>query len=154
MMGVMFELAAGGKFKIVDVGTNALKVTALVGNQIQASMLNGSLIKGFLESKKFRSLGIMSEKRHPAFPDIPTFKEQGYNLVDDKVYFFAFPKGTPKNIIDTFNAALRKALKDPDTLKKMEENFLLASDLETNKAKDFLVDLQNRYQKVADSVKK
>ncbi len=153
MMGVMFEKAAGGKFKMVDVGANAQKIAAMVGNQIDASMLPGSLIKGFLQSKKFRGLAMMSEKRHPSFPDIPTFKEMGFNLVDSKSYYFAFPKGTPKDVIKTFNAALQKALKDPETVKKMNENYLSPSGIETDKAVAYLDNLQKNYQKVADEVK-
>ena len=154
IMGVMFEQAAGGKFKMVDVGANAQKIASMVGGQLDTTVFPGSLIKGFLASNKLRVLGIMAEERHPAFPDLPTFKELGYDIEGAKCYYFAFPKGTPKNIIDTFNAALRKALKDPETIKKMEENYLINPNLETDKALAYLQKLQDNYQKIADSAKK
>ena len=151
--GVMFTTLAGGRFNIVDVGSQAPKNAALMGGQIDLTAVPANGIKGFLDSKKFRLLGIMAEERHPAYPDVPTFKEQGFNVVNPKPYFFAFPKGTPKDVIEAFNVAVRKALKDPECVELMKNNNLTATSMETDKALKFMQNMQTDFQKAVDASK-
>jgi tripartite-type tricarboxylate transporter receptor subunit TctC len=63
-------------------------------------------------------VGVLSEKRNNAFTDVPTFKEVGYDVAFTKFFFYSFPKGTPKEIVDTFSAALKKVVENPDYQKE------------------------------------
>lgn len=144
----------GSEFNIVDVGSQAPKNAALMGGQIDLTSVPANGVKGFITSKKFRVLGMMSEKRHPTYPDAPTCREQGFDIVIPKPYFYAFPKGTPKAVIDTFNAAVRKALADPEMQAKFRENDLTAMTVEGADALKYLQKMQAEFQALADSVKK
>ena len=62
----------------------------------------------------------MSDERLKAAPDVPTFKEQGVDLVMDKFFFWGFPKGTPEEIVDTFTKALEKVVANEEYQKEME----------------------------------
>jgi tripartite-type tricarboxylate transporter receptor subunit TctC len=61
-----------------------------------------------------KALGVSSEKRYPSIPDVPTFKEQGFNVVTTEWFGLLAPAGTPKPIIDKLNAEMAKILKSPD----------------------------------------
>ena len=115
-----FEAATGTKFNIVDVGGASDKITALLGGRIDIIPTQLGLVNSYVESGDFRALGIMSEERLKAAPDVPTFKEQGVDLVMDKFFFWGFPKGTPEEIVDTFTKALEKVVANEEYQKEME----------------------------------
>ena len=101
-------LDAGAKFNVVDAGSSTARNAALKGGQIDVVPNPYGPTKPFLQSGDFRALGVTNEKRHPRFPDIPTCKEQGYDVALEIYYFFAFPKGTPKPIVEKFSSAIKK----------------------------------------------
>lgn len=98
----------GARLNIVDVGAAAERLAALKGGHVQVIPNPYGSIKPYLETGEFRALGIASEKRNPFMPDIPTCKEQGYDVVVPMPYTFFFPKGTPKEIVDKFSQAVKK----------------------------------------------
>ncbi len=85
-------LDAGAKFNVVDAGSSTARNAALKGGQIDVVPNPYGPTKPFLQSGDFRALGVTNEKRHPRFPEIPTCKEQGYDVALEIYYFFAFPK--------------------------------------------------------------
>src|ERR1044071_7911606 len=52
---------------------------------------------------QLRAIGISSDKRYPSVPEIPTFKEQGIDLVANEWYGLLAPAGTPRPIVDKLN---------------------------------------------------
>lgn len=149
-----FSTRVGADFNIVDVGSQAPKNAAMMGGQIDITSVPANGVKGFIAANQFRILGMMSENRHPAYPNAPTCREQGFDIVMPKPYFYAFPKGTPKEVIATFNDAIHKALADPELKAKFEENNLTALTLTTDEALKFLQSMQAEFQNLADSAKK
>jgi len=69
---------------------------------------------------KLRPLASFGGQRHPAFPDVPTLKELGYD-VEFYVWCGAFaPAGTPAPVIATLREAIRKAVASPEFKTAME----------------------------------
>lgn len=124
LQGLAFQEAAGVELNIVDVGGNAAKTAALKGDQIDVISTQYGLIKDFVTKGDFRVLGVLSDERNPLMSDVPTFKEQGVNMVFDKCFYYLFPKGTPKEIVDKFTKALEKVLKNEE-LKKEATKFIV-----------------------------
>jgi tripartite-type tricarboxylate transporter receptor subunit TctC len=58
-------------------------------------------------------LGVFDEKRSPRFPQVPTFKEVGYDVSATNFYVIAVPKGTPAAVVKTLHDGFRKAMEDP-----------------------------------------
>ena len=73
-----------------------------------------------IESGDIRLLGISSAQRDEYFPDVPTFKEQGYNVVASIWRGIMLKAGTPQPIIDTLVGALEK-MKQSDDWKKFSK---------------------------------
>ncbi|NDV52702.1 tripartite tricarboxylate transporter substrate binding protein [Salipiger sp. PrR003] len=55
--------------------------TAVLSNQVDFAMINPGSVSEFIESGRVRAISISTEERAEAFPDLPTFREQGYNVV-------------------------------------------------------------------------
>jgi tripartite-type tricarboxylate transporter receptor subunit TctC len=63
---------------------------------------------------QLRALGISSAERYPSVPDIPTFREQGVDLVTTEWYGLLAPAGTPKPIIEKLNAEMKRIMALPN----------------------------------------
>jgi tripartite-type tricarboxylate transporter receptor subunit TctC len=66
-----------------------------------------------VESGKLRALAVSTQTRWPLAPDIPTLTESGVAMTVSAWDALFAPRGTPKDIVDALNAAVRKALDDP-----------------------------------------
>ncbi len=60
-----------------------------------------------------KALGVTAEKRAAAIPDVPTFREQGVDLVASEWYVLLAPAKTPKPIVDKLNAEIRRMMAQP-----------------------------------------
>jgi tripartite-type tricarboxylate transporter receptor subunit TctC len=114
-----FQAQAGAEFTIVPFKGSAPTRTAIMGGHVAAGVLNIS------EVAKFRSelnvLGVATLTRSEFGPDLPTLKEQGYNITNGSMRGIIAPKGLPKDVESKLLAAMEKVGKDPEFLKKMKE---------------------------------
>jgi tripartite-type tricarboxylate transporter receptor subunit TctC len=77
-----------------------------------------------------------SAKRMAEFPDVPTFRELGYDFVHESWSVFLVPKGTPEPLIKKLDEALRKALENKevvDLYKKFGVSLLYRDRTQTTK---------------------
>ena len=108
MEGILLEQKSGSKFRFAQIGGDAKNVAALKGGIIDVAPLSVGSFNS-LGGGSFRALAIYAPKRHPNAKDIPTFVEQGYDVTYTVQNFWFAPKGTPKEAINGFAAALKKA---------------------------------------------
>lgn len=116
----MFSKAAGIQLTYVPFSGTGAAIPALLGGHVTALMAFSPM--GVQYGGKFRALAIASEKRMEVLPDVPTFKEQGYDIVEGTYRGVAAPAGTPYEIIKILADAFDKAMKDPEVRKKMDQN--------------------------------
>jgi tripartite-type tricarboxylate transporter receptor subunit TctC len=106
---------AGAKLNLVDLGGAAERTAGLLGGHV-AAIPNplGSAIQ-YIKSGDWRALAILGNERNSIYTEVPTAAEVGYPGVEFATnYFFAFPKGTPKEIIDKFADACEKVSRQAD----------------------------------------
>ena len=73
-----------------------------------------------MRAGKLKGFAVSSLKRSPLAPDLPPLDEAGLKGYDLTAWFAAYaPAKTPKPVIDALNAAMRKALADPDVAPKL-----------------------------------
>ena len=118
---VAFEQAAGVKFQIVDAGTAANKTTELLGNRLDVIGTQAGLVKDYYTTGEFKCLGILADERLAGAPDIPTLKEQGYDVVFSKFFYLAAPNSVDDAVIATMNEGLAKVI-DNEGLKEYAVN--------------------------------
>ena len=76
-----------------------------------------------IKAGKLRALAVLSEKRSPALPDVPTYVELGYPQMGGGGWFgVVAPAGTPAAVVAKLNAAIHKAMKNPEFVQKMDES--------------------------------
>ena len=109
---VAFEQAAGVKFQIVDAGTAANKTTELLGNRLDVIGTQAGLVKDYYTTGEFKCLGILADERLAGAPDIPTLKEQGYDVVFSKFFYLAAPNSVDDSVIATLNEGLAKVIEN------------------------------------------
>jgi tripartite-type tricarboxylate transporter receptor subunit TctC len=103
----LFSKYANIKLTHVPYNTGSEAMTQMLGGHIDMAINVGS--QGYLDAKSVRALATPEEKRVELYPNVPTFKEFGYPVVIGASATFAFPRGTPKGIVDTFVKAGEKA---------------------------------------------
>ncbi|MYN12751.1 tripartite tricarboxylate transporter substrate binding protein [Pusillimonas sp. TS35] len=92
-------------------GESAILIDIAGGHIDYALVSNAG--KTYIEGGKVTPLAVTSRKRVSALPDVPTFKELGYDFVSDGWVGYAAAAGTPQPVLDKVSAALVKALKAP-----------------------------------------
>ena len=109
LVALALEEAAGVKFNQVDIAAGFSNlIAALMGGQIDLFFMTYGSAQDYIASGDIIPLGVLSEERAAAMPDLPTFKEQGMDLVFEKFFFYGFPKDTPDEVVEKFNAAVEK----------------------------------------------
>ena len=95
-------------------------LTDLIGGHVQVYFSSLPSAIGIVQEGKVRALAVTSDKRSDVFPDMPTVAEAGLPGYEAALrYGIVAPAGTPRPIVDKLNAALRQALAEPDTAKRM-----------------------------------
>jgi len=116
------------------------RTVSLAGNHIDATFDILAPLKTMREAKKIRVLAVASDKRVAEYPDIPTMKEGGVDLVISSWHGIFAPKGTPPKVIARLNAALEKVAANPEFRARMNDLLLGVHYLDTAQFKSFFAD--------------
>ncbi|MFZ4119629.1 MAG: tripartite tricarboxylate transporter substrate binding protein [Polynucleobacter sp.] len=110
---------AGVKVEYVPYKGTGDLISSLIGMHVSGAM--GYLPLAIQQAGKVRTLAIATEKRHPALPDVPTFKELGLNWIDGAYRGVAMPKSTPIAVQQKMSDFIAKLNADVDTKKRLED---------------------------------
>ncbi len=102
----MFEKELGVKFKMVDAGSEAEKITALLGGHIDVCNVGMGNTDQYVKAGKMKALGITGAERDFAFPQFPTAVEQGVDVVWEGEFALYGPKGISAEMVDKINSVL------------------------------------------------
>jgi tripartite-type tricarboxylate transporter receptor subunit TctC len=86
---------------------------ALLGDQLQLAIVNPPEARAQIENGDFKVLAVASEKRSPFFPDAPTLRESGIDVVGEQWLGVWAPPDTPDEIVAKAAAIIRTAIKEP-----------------------------------------
>lgn len=112
---LLFQKAAGVKLNHVPFKGASEVRTSLQGEQITVGAINiGESLQFVKGGAKFRNLGVMSQARTTLAPDVPTFKEQGYDINLSSLRGLAAPKGLPPEIRQRLVGAIERSIANPE----------------------------------------
>ena len=97
---------------------------ALLGGHVDLVVGNASDGLGLMQEGRVRTLGQASPARWSALPDVPTFREQGFDVISNASRGFVAPPGLPAPIRTRLEAAFTATLADPAFLREAERLFL------------------------------
>ena len=119
--GVMFAKSADIELTHVPYKGTAAAMTAIGGGEVSAISTVAADIKSLVTAGRARLLAVAGEQRDPSFPDVPTFREQGFDLVAKPWYGLFAPAGTPAPAVDRLAKATTAAINDPALRKRLVE---------------------------------
>lgn len=95
-------------------------IVALLAGQIDLMMVPDSIAKSYLD--RTRVYGVTTAARKETFPDIPTFKEQGIDVMAESWSGIFAPPGTPAHIATRIAAAFQETIRDPAVLRQLHDS--------------------------------
>jgi len=108
--------------RVVDVPFNAAQVVpSLLGGHVDAVVQLPGALAGLVKAGNVRALVALSGARDPAFPDVPTAREQGVNAVAELWRGVAVPNGTPPRVVARLEEAIRRTVESPEFVRAAEK---------------------------------
>lgn len=122
LAGALFNRSAGIQTLHVPFKGSQAALTALVAGDVDYTMDGVSVSLPLIKAGRIRPIAVTSQERISALPDVPGMAELGYKDVDVRSWgaYFA-PPGTQPAILQKMNAALNRALADPEVSRRLQE---------------------------------
>jgi tripartite-type tricarboxylate transporter receptor subunit TctC len=144
---VRFDQMAGVKTTYVPFKGTGAAVTALLGEQVSAEW--GYTSVGASHKDQVRMLAVAMEERHPMFPDVPTFKELGFELASGAYRGIAVPKSTPEELRKQISDMIGQINQDPEFRKRLENDGMAMLDVGYEEMDDFMAEMKEVYANAA-----
>ena len=119
-------------------------VPQLLGGHVTGLMTYTTM--GINHSEDLKVLAVAAEERNPSLPDVPTFKELGYDYVEGAYRGISGPPGLPQEIIDTLAAAFKEINSDPEYIEQMQEMGFEILDFGPEESKQLITERQEYYE--------
>ena len=111
---------AGVRFVAVQYKGIGPAMTGLLSGEVDLGMLGISTMLPHVKSGRIRALGVTGAKRSALVPDVPTISEAGVPGYEFDAWYALFaPAKIPRAIVQKINAAMNRALQQPDTRQRL-----------------------------------
>jgi tripartite-type tricarboxylate transporter receptor subunit TctC len=121
--GELFKLLTGTFMVHIPYRGSGPALNDTVAGQVDAQMDNLPSSLPHIQAGKLHALAVMSDKRVPTLPDVPTFAEVGLAAANNMAWYgIVAPAGLPPAIAQRIHDSAVKALNDPDSKKRFAEN--------------------------------
>jgi len=138
LCGLLFQSQIKIDMQTVPYKGTAPAMTDLIGGQVDLMCDQTTNTTTQIEAGKVKAFAVTSAKRLPAptLARLPTLDESGLKGFNVSIWHGLYaPKGTPKAVVDQINGALKKALANPDFVKRQEAlGAVIVSDTRTSPA--------------------
>ncbi len=152
LMGESFKMATGTDIVHVPYKGSGPAVADAVGGQIEILFDNLPSSMPQIQGGNLRAIAIAWPERIAAIKDVPTFKDAGFPVLNQPVWYgLLAPKGTPMEIVNKLRDAAVIALKDPKVIKALDDQGSAPSG---NTPEEFAKEIREQYDWAKDVVKK
>jgi len=118
----MLEKMSGARFNMVSMKSGSEAVLAVMGSHVQATTEQLAEMTELVAGKKMRILAVASQQRLTGMPDVPTLKEQGYDLHIGGGRGFVAPAGIPAEAAAMLESTLAKVYRSASWKEYMKRN--------------------------------
>jgi tripartite-type tricarboxylate transporter receptor subunit TctC len=129
---------AGVTFEHVPYKGAAQGLTDLAGGHIAFSAQTVSSAAALVRGGTLRALAHTGKTRLADFPEIPTFKELGYDLVTTLWFSISGPAGLPRTIVEKVNAEINRAVQLPEVEARLRRDGLIADPMSVEEFNKFI----------------
>ncbi|RGZ01176.1 tripartite tricarboxylate transporter substrate binding protein [Clostridium sp. AM58-1XD] len=136
--GIAMNKEWDAKFKPMDIGNNAAKMTALLGEQTDTAVLAYALAKDYFATGEFQALCLLGGEKNELLPDVPMPSDYGLKDIEcSKWFWLGVHPDTPDEIVDILSDGLEQVTKDEEFIKTMEENYLTVKYIAKEDAREY-----------------
>ncbi|MDF2500515.1 MAG: transporter substrate-binding protein [Anaerosporomusa subterranea] len=122
LAGLSFQENTGAKFTIMPFPSGgAAAITDLLGGHADAACITAAEMSQHVKAGKIRLLAILDGNRMKGFPNVPTAKEQGYDMAFSVWRGMTVPAKTPDAVVKVLHDGFKKAMEDPNFIAFMEK---------------------------------
>lgn len=121
-------------------------ITDMLGGQVDSFFATASPLVNQVRQGQLRLLAITGDKRNPAIPDVPTFKELGVNVPVTQWYGLVAPAGTPEAVVKHLSDHLSRALATPEVRDAIRRDAATERNLPMDAFRGFILEDIARYK--------
>lgn len=142
----MFQRQTGVEVLHVPYKGSGPAITDLVGGQVNAMIDTVPAAQGQIKAGNLRALGTTTAERVPSLPDTPTAAEAGLpNFHVSSMFALAAPAGTPAEIVNKLNGALKEILNQPEVKESLLAQGAIAGYTTPEEASTAIIDEYNKW---------
>jgi tripartite-type tricarboxylate transporter receptor subunit TctC len=146
---VLYQSAAGVQFQQVPYRGNAQAMTDLLGGTLNGLFGDVPTVIAQIKAGRIKPLAATSKLRSEAFPDVPTFVEQGFaDTVADQWAGVLAPAKTPPDVIVRLNAAIVAVMNEPEMRAKLAQSGVTPSPSSPGEFGQYLNDEFTRWGRI------
>jgi tripartite-type tricarboxylate transporter receptor subunit TctC len=150
MVAQSFAMKAGLKFEIIPYKGASQSIVDVVANHIDFATPTVTSASGQLRGGTVTGLAVSAEQRLPDYPEVPTFKELGYDVVATNWFALAGPAGLPADIVSKVNREINIAMAKPESQQRMREDGMLVRAMDAPAFRKFIEDEGKRWRPVIE----
>ena len=117
MLRIKFADMVGMKpFTAVPFTGSSPMITSLLGGHLNAIVVTAGLTGAYVKSGDLRFLAALAPQRDPEYPNVPTAKEKGFDIVGRTTGVFSAPQGVPSEIAEKLTKSIKEAAASKEVL--------------------------------------
>jgi tripartite-type tricarboxylate transporter receptor subunit TctC len=142
LISELFQMQSKLKLQMVPYKGASQAAADVLGGQIDLIFTNPASAGQYVKSGKMYALGVTGTQRHPAFPELATFKEQGVEGMNNVSYWFALlmPAGVPDAVAQKWEKELATALASAPVSRTLADLGITKVDMTPAQMQRFLAD--------------
>lgn len=121
MIGVRLSLAAGIELNHIPYRGAGPAMTDVIAGVVGVMFDSLPSAAAHIRAGSVRALAVSGAERSPAFPDVPTFREAGIDIVSYSWFGVSAPAGTPAPIVARLNREIRASVAEPAVAQRLDE---------------------------------
>jgi tripartite-type tricarboxylate transporter receptor subunit TctC len=119
MTTLLIEQATGIETSQVPFTSGALAMQAVLGGTIDAMV--GSTLYAVAQADSMRTLAIASGERDKMIPDVPTFKELGFDVISERLRVLSGPAKMPAEVVSYWDNICKQVVANPEFKAEMDK---------------------------------
>jgi tripartite-type tricarboxylate transporter receptor subunit TctC len=108
--------------RISQIPYNTAALPDIIAGHVPLASYAWSSVVGQLQAGTLRAIAISTATRQPDFPDVPTFREQGFDLVASTWFALSGPAGLPKEIVERLNREVYRVMERPEVRQRFAQD--------------------------------
>jgi tripartite-type tricarboxylate transporter receptor subunit TctC len=151
LVAEVFAQQAGIRIDHVPYKGGSQGLTDLIGGHIDFASQTLPSTASYMRGGALVPIAHSARERIPDFPDVPTLKELGYDVVSTTWYSLSGPPGLPDEIVQKLNRELVRGMATPESQARLKQNGLIAEPMTVAEFRSFVNAETSRWKPVVEA---